>query len=370
MKKQKLIFIAAAMIMLTIAAWRTGLTQEKFFLPDNPNIQYQGRIDFSNPAKPRLSGAGSYLLVKFRGTTADILLTDQNLYQNHNYLAIEIDGFYQGRTKISAEQAKYRIASDLQNTDHTLLICKATEAQIGYIEFLGIYCDALLPAKTAYSRKIEFIGNSITCGMGVETSEIPCDRGAWYDQHNAYLAYGPQVARKLRADWLLSSVSGIGIARNWNSAGPTMPEVYQNLYLNSDSTVEWQATRYIPDLVSICLGTNDFSAGDGSSERAALDSAVFVNRYLRLVKIIRQRYPSAQICCLTSPAISTENGIQLRKYLTAIIQHLQNMEQEKKISLFVFSRNYSSGCTGHPDQAEQESMAAELLPFYKRVMDW
>ncbi len=158
--------------------------------------------------------------------------------------------------------------------------------------------------------------------------------------------------------------------RNWNSPGPTMPEVYHNLYLNTDSTVVWNDPTFIPDLVSICLGTNDFSDGDGSYQRAALDSATFVNRYIQFVKYIRNQYPQAQICCLTSPAISGEKGFKLRNYLSAVIQYLQKNETDEKVSLFVFSRNYSSGCTGHPDKEEHQMMTEELLPFFKKVMDW
>ena len=42
---------------------------------------------------------------------------------------------------------------------------------------------------------IEFIGNSITCGAAADPSEVPCDAGVYHDQHNAYAAYGPRVAR-------------------------------------------------------------------------------------------------------------------------------------------------------------------------------
>lgn len=370
MKTLKQIVMAITAIIFLFFYPGTILSQESLFLPNNPNIQYQGRIDFSNLRKPRLSGAGAYILVKFNGKICDILLTDQNLHQNHNYIAIEIDGKYLGRMKISVEQTKYRIAHKLENTEHTLLICKATESQIGYIEFSGIYCREILPAQRKLNRQIEFIGNSITCGMGMETLEVPCDSGAWYDQHNAYLAYGPKVARALNADWLLSSVSGFGMIRNWNSPGPALPEVYENLYLNTDSSVEWKSQRYIPDVISICLGTNDFSDGDGSYERTALDSAAFVNRYIQFVKYVRNRYPNAKICCLTSPAISTENGIKLQKFLTTVIQYVQKNEQEKNISMFAFSRNYSSGCAGHPDRAEQEMMANELLPYFRKITDW
>ena len=44
---------------------------------------------------------------------------------------------------------------------------------------------------------IEFIGNSITCGAAADVSEVPCGSGVDYDQHNAYYAYGPRVARML-----------------------------------------------------------------------------------------------------------------------------------------------------------------------------
>jgi hypothetical protein len=29
-----------------------------------------------------------------------------------------------------------------------------------------------------------------------------------------------------------------------------------------------------------------------------------------------------------------------------------------------------NGCAGHPDREDHEKMAAELLPFYKEVMNW
>jgi len=367
MKKSKLII---AILLLAFNCQKISSTHQNLYLPDNPNIHYVGRIDFSDPQKPRLSGVGVYFEVKLKGSGCEILLEDQNLNDNHNYISVVIDGKYQRRMKVYKDQTKYQVAKDLENTDHTLLICKATEAQNGYIEFSGISCNEILPVKQEHDRKIEFIGNSITCGMGMDTSEIPCGSGTWYDQHNAYLAYGPLIARELNADWLLSSVSGIGMIRNWNSPGPTMPEVYQNLYLNTDSTVEWNAQSYIPDLISICLGTNDFSNGDGSYERTVLDSASFVNRYIQFVKNIRNRYPQAQICCLTSPTVTGEKGIKLRNYLSAVIQYLQKNEKDEKVSLFIFSRSYSSGCTGHPDKEEHQMMAEDLLPFFKIVMDW
>ena len=369
MKKIKLIITLSAINIFLFTGQQALLSQPSLHTPDNKFIQYTGRIDFSNPQKPRLSGAGAYLQAKFKSSSCSVLLEDQNLSNNHNYISIAIDGKYQKRIKLVKDNTEYEIAKNLEDTVHTLIVCKATEAQIGYVDFLGLLCTEILPPEKSRERKIEFIGDSITCGMGLDISEIPCNSAQWYDQHNAYLAYGRLVADKLNADWLFSSVSGIGVTRNWNSPGPTMPDVYDHIFLDTNSPI-WDANQYTPDLVSICLGTNDFSDGDGTYKRDKLDSAKFISDYIRFIKHIRARYPHAQICCLTGPMFSGEKSARLAEYLSAIVKHMHEVENDNKVHLFKFAGSYSKGCDSHPDRQEHEKMAEELLPFLKKVMNW
>jgi len=370
MKKTQILIILSITLLSGCESQQKKSELIDLYTPDNFNIHYGGRIDFQNPAKPRLSGAGAYFQINFRSSRCDILLEDQNFNNNHNYISIVLDGKYHGRTKISKDKTQYKIADNLPDTKHTLLVCKATEAQNGYIEFKGVLCSKLLQPKDNRRRNIEFIGDSITCGMGLDASEIPCDSAEWYDQHNAYLAYGPLIARELNTDWLLSSVSGIGMTRNWNSPGPTMPEVYENTYLNTDSNSIWDPASFVPDLVCICLGTNDFSDGDGSYKRDELDSDKFVVDYIAFVKRIRNRYPDAQICLLSSPMLSGQKSEQLQKNLSSVLQHMKEVENDEKVHTFVFSRSYINGCSTHPDKEDHEKMADELLPFFKQVMGW
>jgi len=132
--------------------------QLKFFYPaDNQNIHYTGRIDFSNPRKPRLSGAGSYFQCKFSGSTCDIFIEDQNLNNYHNYLAIVIDGAYLGRLQLNKNQNTYSLAQNLKDTVHTLLVSKATESQIGYVDFLGLTCKEILPFEKTEKRKMSLL---------------------------------------------------------------------------------------------------------------------------------------------------------------------------------------------------------------------
>src|SRR5882757_4527132 len=49
----------------------------KLFHANNPNIQYFGRVDFSNPLKPRFWSPGVYIRIKFKGPACDLILNDE-----------------------------------------------------------------------------------------------------------------------------------------------------------------------------------------------------------------------------------------------------------------------------------------------------
>ena len=340
------------------------------YSPDNPAIQYTGRIRFDDPANPRFCGAASYFIIKFKGTECRALF--ELPPGNHHYIAVELDGKYVGRMRITQDQQEYVLVDSLENREHMLRVAKATEALLGDVILTGIKCHELESFENPYKRHIEFIGNSITSGTGVDQSDYPCDskEAAWHDHHNAYLAYGPVVARKLDADWLLGSVSGAGVCRNWNSEGPTVPQVYAQTALNLDTSSLWTPDRYSPNLISICLGTNDFSDGDGSYDRGPLDEEKFMKSYVAFVRMIRGRYAAVPICLLTSPVFSGEKAEKLFTYLTHVSTIMRNEFGDKNIHVFRYANAYHNGCTGHPNREEQEMMAEELLPFFKGIMGW
>jgi lysophospholipase L1-like esterase len=342
---------------------------QKIHRPDNPTISYVGRIDFSDSTKPKLSGPGAYFTFSMRGTSCTILLQNQYEEPNHNYISVAIDGKYQGRFMIRKGENSYTIAENMKNSEHTILVCKATDSFIGYIELQGIQCKRLLPIKKLPEHKIEFIGNSITTGAEMDTTLFACDAGVWHDRHNAYLAYGPLVARSLNAQWVLSSISGMGLTRNWNDEGPGVPAFYDNLYLNPDSTKLW-TTDYSPDLVTICLGTNDISPGDGSYDRQPLDSATFVNAYIRFTTHIHSRYPDATICLINGPVFGGTDRDRFKGYLEATVSAMKTSSPNEKVFAFTYANVYGKGCSGHPTVEEQEQMADELMPFLKEIMGW
>src|SRR5439155_789707 len=145
-------------------------------------------------------------------SSCSIEINDEVRYgNNHNYIEIVVDDKMPVRMLLKEKHNLIEAASGLSNGKHTITICKNTEAGIGYLELVGFRCDVLLKPQAKPVRKIECIGNSITCGTGSDLSEIPCGKGVWQDQHNAFLSYGAVTARTLNAQWQLSAVSGIGL---------------------------------------------------------------------------------------------------------------------------------------------------------------
>lgn len=369
------LFLSFVFVLIAISSCqKASETAFQTFPADHSDFRYSGRIDLENPKEPILIGAASSVELAFSGDSVQVLLRKLNPSGVHNYVSFELDGEYLERKRLDHDSMQvFTIKASEPAEEHVLKVIKATEAQNGNLAFGGVNAEGIASLDKAPERAIEFIGNSITCGMGVDDEKIPCGSGDWYDQHNAYMAYGPRVAEALNARFMLSCVSGIGIYRNWNSnegEDPAMPDVYQNRYLDTNNTKPMDFD-FQPQLVSIALGTNDFSEGDGEKERLPFDSAKFVDSYIDFVKTIYGKYPETQIALLTSPMVSGEKGVTFLNSLKAVQNYfMQDRPDAKPIAIYSFESIVPHGCDYHPDKEDHQQMAEALIPFYKDVMGW
>jgi len=330
-----------------------------FFPADNPNIQYMGRVDFSNPKLPRFWAPGVVVSLKFRGPTCRVLLRDEVLYgKSHNYIGIAVDGRPAYRIKTHGQEDTLVITGADGAREHVVSICKDTESGIGWLELVGVLADSLLPPPTLPERKIECIGNSITCGAGMDLADIPCDKGEWYDQHNAWMSYGALTARALKAQWHLTAVSGIGLIHSCCKMTETMPEAFDKMN-GRENTGAWDFSLYQPDVVTICLGQND----------GIQDSTAFCGAYLRFIGQVRHVYPKAQIVLLTSPMGNAELTAVLKRYIGGVVAAMRRAGDER-VSDYFFSRQWSHGCGGHPDMGDHSAIAGELTGYLRGLMGW
>jgi len=357
-----------------------GDTTAHTYGADDAHIRYSGRIDFSDPKMPKFSASATTITAKFRGVACTAMLKDENRYGVRNYFDAIVDGGPPTKFAALASQTEYPVASNLSNGEHTITLVKRTEAAIGFAQFLGFkFAGEILAPPAAPTRRIEILGDSITCGSGDEAANnsAQCLEDGWGQPYqSSYLSYGPVLARSLGAEYHVTSVSGIGLVRNYSSmydARP-LPAVYGLMFIEEMTSPPWPFEKYVPDAVIIGLGTNDFSPGD--SARPSMDLATFSKGYIDFVTTLRSHYPNAHIFGISSPMLGdgwpmpTDMAWSIQKdSLTAVVDHFSALG-DTKVHKFYVTKLIGEGCGTHPTVAQHAAMAAELSAYVKMVMGW
>ncbi len=352
---------------------------------NDTKIQYSGRIDFVNPLQPTYIYPGVSIKAKFNGTGISATIYDYGTgtAQTTNYYKVFIDGL------IATEQLAmipglntYTLASGLTAADHTVEIMKITEGASGKSSFKGFTIignnQSLLdlPAKT--NKKIEFIGDSWTCGFGnlsqYSTGNASMVNGNYVAANeDNYYAWGAITARALGAEYRVTATSGRGLYRNnTGSMNNTLPLNYDNT-LEDNSSPAYDHSTFHPDVVVIHLGTNDMAQEEGGSQYA-LDDAAFQSTYIAFINKIRGYHPCVNIviCFGNSKSDSwptwTHQLTRLRTIGSNIVAHFGSSHIttcELPYTAEKWTGNPSDDCgygdAWHPSKCSHQEMSAVLL---------
>ena len=363
-----------ACLCFTLTVFTSQLIQAQGNYKSNNDTLYAiklkpiGRYLFNDKKELELISSAVHFGITFTGKQCEIYvaLKDKN---DHNYIQYEVDGIYKKRIRFDGKDKNPLLIKTGGIGKHTVWIYKTTEAHSGAIiinKIVAQHVKSITPSKNAM---IEFIGNSITCGAAADTTDLACNLGEYKDHHNAYMAYGPRVARSLGVNYMLSSVSGIGIYRTWNMEGPSMPQVYENTDFQLNNSNKWNFKTYSPKIVSIALGTNDISLGDKINPRKSFDEALFISNYVDFIRLVKSKYPKTQIVLLNSPMVKNASGEVLKKCLQSIkLQSDIAFGSYKPVQLFFFNPIEIHGCGGHPSVEDHLLMAKQLIPFLKKIL--
>ena len=329
---------------------------------DDPNIEYIGRFDFSNPKSVRFDWPGVQIRTKFEGTSCSIKLKDGN-----NDYNIFIDGSLHKIIRTTADTI-YVLANGLKNKVHTLLIQKRTEALFGIATFEGLILDGgkdlARSIQIIKKWKIEFVGDSYFTGFCSEGDSS--DSVVSRETQSSYVSFGPQLARRFDAEYSIVAISGSGAVKNYGeslrSSEFPLPHYYNRTCLND--TLLWDFNRWQPDAVIVRLGRNDYS------QKPHPKREMFKTAYLKLISDIRKNYPTAHIFALCSP---------LRKnphcdYINSVVRELKEKNGDKKIHFIkvniMFNPERDFGCEKHPNRFGHQKIAEFLEPIIRKEMKW
>jgi Carbohydrate esterase 2 N-terminal len=332
---------------------------------NDPHLRYMGRL-IVNPDSVALSWPGSSIDINFRGTGVKAMLWDEH---GENYFKVIVDGKVLPDIQMDSVKHLYTLVSGLPAGKHHLELFKRTEWVFGKTWFYQFDLDpntTIAKAPPVKKRKIEFYGNSITCGYAVFDTTGQ-DRGTPPFQDN-YLSYAAITARHFNANYSCIARSGIGILISWFPQ--IMPEMYNRLY-GDEAEPEWDFSKYTPNVVVINLFQNDswlvlksehpeFKHRFGTTAPTATQ---IVNAYQNFAQDIRSKYPNAYIICALGSMDATKEGTPWPGYITKAVNSLH----DKKITTLFFPYKNTPG---HPQIAEQQAMANELIRYINKNIKW
>ena len=354
-------------IGLLLAFFVTGSVAAKQVLPSKDNLQYSGRVDFSDQHAPSLSWPGTQVRGKFTGTTLAITLDDQ---WGKNYFNVFIDEAEQPSAIIACKQGKmtYLIADDLDpDQEHTFTLFKRTEGEEGRTSLLGLTLsdDAKLltkPEKPA--RKIIFYGDSITSGMGNEAPVGKADNIS--AQKNNYLAYGAITARNLNAEYVSISQSGIGVMVSWFDF--VMPQFYDQLDAVGNNDSQWDFTLWQPDVVVVNLLQNDSWLIDREKRLKPQPSKKqIIQAYKAFLLTLRKAHPDAYMIAALGSMDATRADSPWPGYIKEAVAQIKQANSSERLTTLFFP---FTGFEQHPRVSQHKENAALLTTLIKEKMNW
>ncbi len=265
-----------------------------------------------------------------------------------------------------------------ENGRHSVRIIRLSENIRGKTALLELETDGELIAADPSEKKlrIEFIGDSITCGFGNEASGR--DDPFLTAQENGWMAYGAAAARELDAEFSCVCVSGISTGRALHPVIPheQMDEIYEYTDLFGDrilgrNPAAWDFFGNPQDIIVVNLGTNDrgpmcFRA-DMDRAVAEEEEAHFRVNYRGFIEKLRKlNGPEAFICCTLGPL-----DHYLYDDIKEVVEEYKEESGDERITAFklmgVNLLTEGFGAIAHPSLKTQLRMGRELAGIIRRV---
>jgi lysophospholipase L1-like esterase len=298
------------------------------------------------------------LTTTFEGTGLSVTFEAANSTTDYEVI---VDGqrLVANKIELVSGEKTYPVVTGLPAGQHTATVHRRTEASTGAVVFKGfsVTGGALVPTPSPFAHRIEFVGDSITCGYGTECKTATEAFSTKTENH--WLTFGAGASRLLAADGHFISWSGKGMVNNYgNDQSPRMPELFPRTY-GAEATPLWDFAAWKPEVVVINLGTNDWNGGIDT----ATEIESFKTAYRAFIDQLAVRYPGVVV-------FGIGNAIVGKSHTEAVKTVMEGYASpSRRYLLFSVKSAEGSGCY-HPSAATHARWADELAAAIQDATGW
>ena len=357
-------------------AAESGELTERTFPVTEQYVKLTGRTEINNDIRWLIHSA-SRIEFKMKGTKASVVVRSDGSINGTQSgkarYAVYVNGERTMDRMVTKMEETLEVFSAEQETEAEIAIVKLSEAanSIFGIKAINVTASSDIEPLPEKKLKIEFIGDSITCGYGVD-DEVK-EHHFSTETEDATKTYAVKTAAELDADYSVIAYSGHGIISGYSGDGQQkitqlVPSVYELLGKNYGSAgklvdldAPWDFSGFVPDFVVINLGTNDSSyIGNDTAKKED-----YIKGYVDFLKMIRKDNPNARI--IASLGIM---GDGLFPAVEEAVKRYTDETGDDRVSTLHFRPQ--DGSTGyaadwHPTEATQEIAAKELVEHILKI---
>lgn len=352
----------------SVAEVTTGQLYESDFPADEEHVKISGRTYTNSGGTVILSNTYSSVEFAFCGTLAEITLTS-DCKDSKARVGIFVNGERAVDTMLTEKTTTLKAFESDTPKNCIVSVVKLSEQSHSYVGVKNIHAVSeygIIPTPQR-ERKIEFIGDSITCGYGVDAPNEKYDFST--ETEDGSKTYAALIGKELDADVNIVAWSGIGAYSCYTSGDtPSQWKLISEVYKNADTmhtSQKWDFSKWQPDVVVINIGTNDNSWTKGIAERVD----TFGGAYYDFICQVREANPNAYIICSLGAM-----GSNLMPEIREQVENYSANTGDYRISAFEFANQngYTDGYGAdyHPSAKTHQKMADKLAPFIAEIMNW
>lgn len=340
----------------------------KEFYPNELKLRISGRAMWQE-TELFLSHSASYVEFMFEGRQLFAELASEGGGDDFcAWVGVFADEAETQRIALQAGANRYLLWESEQKKEVKIRLAKMSENQYAYASIQRFVMDeeAKIKRTEGKEKRIQFIGDSITCGFGNEGKEGDAFTTG---TENPLKAYAVLTAEKLCAEATLLSWSGIGIISSYvdpdvevPNTGVLVPMVYPYVDYSLQCRMGWERKEFDfasedCNLIVINLGTNDSSYTRNHEAR----KAEFQTAYTKFLHYLCDKYDKVPIVCVAGAMNSLLN--------TEIASAAEEVAGEGYAVYYMefapADAEDGEGAVGHPSLLRHEKMAEQLANWIK-----